>query len=212
MIRFITVVGVLLATGVFSDAAADTIFFANITGSQENPPATAPTTTTGDPRPLAFGTGTFVLNDPMTALAFTATVFNIDITGTQSSDTNDNLTAAHIHAPAPPGMNAGVRFGFFGAPFNDINPNDVVITPFSTGVGFTVSSKWDAPEGNNTTLAAQLANILAGQAYINFHTVQFGGGEIRGQITPVPEPSTLVLLGLGLAGAARRARRKRSDG
>jgi hypothetical protein len=39
-------------------------------------------------------------------------------------------------------------------------------------------------EGNNTTLTAQLPNILSGHAYINFHTVQFGGGEIRGNIVP----------------------------
>jgi hypothetical protein len=67
-------------------------------------------------------------------------------------------------------MNAGVRFGFFGQPFNDTNPNDVVVTPFANGVGGTVFSKWDRDEGNNTTLTAQLANILAGLSYINFHT------------------------------------------
>ena len=64
------------------------------------------------------------------------------------------------------------------------------MTPFATGVGGTFSGKWDAPEGNNTTFAAQLDNILAGHAYINFHTTQFGGGEIRGNIVVVPEPET----------------------
>jgi hypothetical protein len=44
----------------------------------------------------------------------------------------------------------------------------------------------------------QLPNILAGNSYINFHTMQFPGGEIRGQILQVPEPSTISLL---LAGA-----------
>jgi hypothetical protein len=48
-------------------------------------------------------------------------------------------------------------------------------------VGGTISGKWDPPEGNGTTFAAQLANLKAGRAYINFHTTQFGGGEIRGQ-------------------------------
>jgi len=73
-----------------------------------------------------------------------------------------------------------VVWGFFGAPLNDTTPNDVVNTPFGAGVGGTISGKWDAPEGNATTLAAQLSNILAGRAYINFHTTQFGGGEVRG--------------------------------
>jgi hypothetical protein len=70
-------------------------------------------------------------------------------------------------------------WGFFGAPFNDNNPNDQVFFP-NAGVGGTFSGKWDAPEGNGTTLAAQLSNLREGRAYINFHTRQFGGGEIRG--------------------------------
>jgi len=37
----------------------------------------------------------------------------------------------------------------------------VAMTPFATGVGGTISGKWDAPEGNmTTTLAAQLPNIV----------------------------------------------------
>ena len=142
------------------------------------------------------------------SLTFTATVFNIDFTGTQTTDPNDDLTVAHIHAgpTVTPTTNAGVVWGFFGSPFNDDDPNDQVVTPFATGVGGTISGKWDASEGNNTTLADQIANLLEGRAYINFHTTQFGSGEVRGAI--VPEPSTVLLLGLGIAGLAglRRAR------
>ena len=44
--------------------------------------------------------------------------------------------------------------------------------------------------------------MATGQAYFNIHTVNFGGGEIRGfLITPVPEPGTLVLTGLAALGA-----------
>jgi hypothetical protein len=197
-----------LAVGARAEAAI--ILNATLTNGQENPP-TNPTTAGGAPRPASFGTATFTLNDAMTAMTFSATIFNIDVTGSQTADVNDNLTAAHIHASptAVPGVNAGVVWGFFGAPFNDNNPNDFVFSPFATGVGGTFSGKWDLPEGNNTTLAAQLANILGGTSYINFHTTQFGGGEIRGQITPVPEPSTLALLGTAAVGLLRR-RRSRS--
>jgi hypothetical protein len=131
---------------------------------------------------VSSGTAKFQLNSAQTAMTFSATVNNIDVTGSQTADTNDNLTAAHIHAgpSVVPGVNGPVVWGFFGAPFNDNNPNDQVFSPLSSGVGGVFSGKWDAPEGNGTTLAAQLANLRGGHAYINFHTTQFGGGEIRG--------------------------------
>jgi len=156
-------------------------FTVNLTNAQEVPP-TNPTTTGGARRPNSFGTAHFTINAGDTAMTMTATVNNIDFTGAQTADTNDNVTNAHIHASATvtPTTTAPVVWGFIGTPFNDNNPNDAVVTPFGSGVGGTVSGKWDAPEGNGTTLAAQLANIRSGHAYVNFHTTQFGGGEIRG--------------------------------
>jgi len=179
---------VFLAVSATGNAAV--IFTATLDGAQEVP-ANASTAT---------GFATFVLNDAMEALTYDTTISGLDFTGSQTPNTADNLVAAHIHAPASPGVNAGVVFGLFGTPFNDSNPNDVVVIPLASGVGGTISGKWDLPEGNNTTLAAQLPNILAGNSYINFHTVQFPGGEIRGQITAVPEPSTLALLGIAALG------------
>lgn len=158
-------------------------FVVKLTNGQENPPAN-PTLTGGARRPASFGTATFNMNTAQTQMTFTATINNIDFTGSQSADTNDDLTAAHIHAgpSVAPGVNGPVVWGFFGAPLNDNNPNDVVNTPLTGvgNVGGTISGKWDPPEGNGTTFAAQLSNLKSGHAYINFHTTQFGGGEIRG--------------------------------
>ena len=152
------------------------VFVARLEGSQEFPANTS----------SAKGYAAFIMDRAMTSLSFIVTVNGLDFTGAQTADTGDDLVAAHIHAPAPRGMNVGVGFGFFGAPFNDTNPNDVVVTPFASGVGGTIFSKWDLNEGNNTTLAAQLTNILTGQSYINFHTQRLPGGEIRGQIEEDP--------------------------
>ena len=208
----ISAIGALLLVVALSSAGAraDIFLHADLSNLAENPP-TVPTTAGGAPRPASFGTADFVLNAAQTALSFTATIFNIDFTGTQTADTNDNLVAAHIHAGplVTPSTNGPVVWGFFGSPFNDNNPNDVVVTPFATGVGGTISGKWDAPEGNGTTLDAQLANILGGHSYINFHTVQFAGGEIRGNIAPVPEPSTWAMMILGFAGVGFMAYRRR---
>jgi len=202
--------GLLALLFASAGAQATITLNATLTNSQENPPPVL-TTAAGAPRPASFGTAVFVINDAMTSMTFSAVINNIDFTGTQTADVNDNLVAAHIHASptAVPGVNAPVVWGFFGTPLNDTTPNDVVFTPFTTGVGGMISGKWDAPEGNNTTFAAQLPNILAGTSYINFHTTQFTGGELRGQILAVPEPETyaLMLAGLGALIARRRARR-----
>jgi hypothetical protein len=193
-----------------TSAQASILLTANLTNAGENPP-TNPTTATGAPRPASFGTANFVINDAMTSMTFTATIFNIDVTGSQTPDLNDNLTAAHIHAATlvTPTINAPVVWGFFGTPFNDNNPNDFVFTPFTTGVGGTFSGKWDLPEGNSTTLSAQLPNILSGNSYINFHTTQFPSGEIRGVLQVVPEPGTLWLLACSTLVVSRYRRQSR---
>jgi CHRD domain/Glucose / Sorbosone dehydrogenase len=153
------------------------VFVARLDGAQETPAFTT----------SARGYAAFFLNEDMTALTMTVTVAGIDFTGTQTADPQDDLLAAHIHAPGARGERAGVVWGFIGQPFNDTNPRDVVVTPFASGVGGTVTSKWDLTEGNNTTLALQLPNILAGRSYINFHTRRAPGGEIRGQIEENPD-------------------------
>jgi hypothetical protein len=195
---------------VAAQAGAVTLFSANLTTAQETTPVPL-TTETNAPRAMPFGTASFVLNDAGNALSFMARITNIDFTGSQTADRNDNLAAAHIHASATsvPGVAAGVVWGFFGNPFNDNAPNDVVTTPFGTGVGGTISGKWDLAEGNGTTLSAQLPNLLANRGYINFHTFQNPGGEIRGQILLVPEPATYALFGIGLLAVAGLSSRRR---
>jgi uncharacterized protein (TIGR03118 family) len=196
-------VDALLATANLTPAEVR-LFVVNLTNAQEVPP-TAPTNTNGSPRPASFGTARFQFNQAQTAMTFTSTINNIDVTTSQTADTNDNLIAAHIHAgpTVMPGVNGPVVWGFFGNPFNDNNPNDQVFSPFSSGVGGTFSGKWDAPEGNGTTLAAQLPNLRAGHAYINFHTNQFGGGEIRGNFPAQNAFRDALVAGLGNATETR---------
>lgn len=174
----------------------------NVTNSQEVPP-THPTTTAAARRDSSYGTARFQIS--ATAVVMTATVNNIDFTGSQTADTNDNLTNAHIHAgpSVAPGVNGPVVWGFIGTPFNDNNPNDAVVTPFMSGAGANVSGKWDPPEGNGTTLAAQLDNLRNGRAYVNFHTTQFSGGEIRGNFPNVQSFRDSLVAGLNNATLTR---------
>lgn len=196
----ISAVAVAVGMACAPSAHAVTVFTATLDGAQEAP---------GPGSPTATGFANFILNDAQTTLSWNATISGIDFTGSQSATTSDNLVNAHIHR-APPGVAGPVIWGFIGTPFNDTNPTDTVVTPFPTGLGGTVSSKWDAAEGNATTLTAELANLLAGNTYINFHTVQFPGGALRGQIVQViPEPGTLALLATALV-ASGGVMRKRS--
>jgi uncharacterized protein (TIGR03118 family) len=187
----------LLATAELTPAEVR-LFLVSMTNGQENPP-TVPTMSGGGPRPASFGTAKLLFNTAQTAMTFSATVSNMDFTGSQTpADTNDNLTVAHIHAGAAviPATNGPVVWGFLGSPFNDNNPNDQVFSAFTSGVGGTISGKWDAPEGNGTTLAAQLTNLRTGHAYVNFHSAQFGGGEIRGNILAEDSFRNSLVLGL----------------
>jgi hypothetical protein len=69
-------------------------------------------------------------------------------------------TAGHIHGPAPMGQNAGVQVPFPG------NLNAQPIT------------------GETQITSAQAAALASGQWYVNIHTPQNPGGEIRGQLQP----------------------------
>ena len=71
------------------------------------------------------------------------------------------------------------------------------------------------PIGGNVDAAeAALLNALNdGTAYINIHTSQFPGGEIRGFFAltaTVPEPSTWAMMMLGFAGLGFMAYRRKS--
>jgi len=70
-------------------------------------------------------------------------------------------TAAHIHGPADPGANAGV------------------VVPFTGDLASPI-------KGSAVLTDAQIAQLEAGKWYVNIHTAANKGGEIRGQLVPVP--------------------------
>jgi len=120
------------------------------------------------------------------------------------SDLIANTTAAHIHAAtASPGTGtAGVATQtptFAGFPLGVTSGSyDLTfdLTDLSTYNPAFVAANGSTVEGAE---AALLAALAAGEAYLNIHTVQFPGGEIRGFLRAVPEPSGLVLAAVGAA-------------
>ena len=183
----ITAFGVTV--GWLGEAQAISMFQAMLTGDQEVPSVAT----------SASGFASLTLNDAQTRLEITLQLFGLDLDGSQTpGDTSDDVTALHIHR-APAGANGPIVFGLI-APDQDLNDGPIA---------GTVTSAWDVSEGNGTTLAAELPNLFADGLYLNVHTVTNPGGEIRGQITAVvPEPATVVLMGLGLVGLGYAGRRK----
>jgi len=97
-------------------------------------------------------------------------------------------------------LSLGVTSGSFANTF-DMSLASSYRPGFITDHGGTPASAFDF----------LLAGMLAGQAYLNIHTQTFPGGEIRGTLIQVPEPASIALLGLALAGlgVARRRVRQR---
>jgi hypothetical protein len=75
--------------------------------------------------------------------------------------------------------------------------------------GFVTSSGGTAAGAEATLIGA----LFAGKAYANIHDTNFPGGEIRGQLmqsttATTPEPGTMLLVGMGLAGLAGWKKRR----
>jgi hypothetical protein len=77
----------------------------------------------------------------------------------------------------------------------------------------TQATSWNAvfiTANGGTTAGAEtalLAGLAADQAYLNIHTTNSPGGEIRGFLLVAPEPGTFLLAGAVLAGFLIRRRK-----
>ncbi len=186
--------GCLLAAAVALPATAhETVYKATLNGASEAPPNVSP----------GFGTATVTFD-------FDAVTMRVE---TSFSGLLGNTTASHIHCctavpgtgtagvatttPTFPGFPLGVTSGSYDHTF-DMSLASSYNPAFITSHGGTISS----------AMNALIFGLDAGETYLNIHTSAFPGGEIRGFLVAVPEPSTyaLMLAGLGLAGLAARRR------
>jgi hypothetical protein len=89
--------------------------------------------------------------------------------------------------PSFPGFPLGVQAGSYDQTF-DMTSAASYNPAFVTANGGTVGS----------AMNVFFAGLDAGKMYLNIHTTNTQGGEIRGFFALVPEPSTMTLLAMGV--------------
>lgn len=138
---------------------ASRTFIAHLTGAEEVP---EPVET------LAQGQANFKLSKDGTELSYRLNVANIE-----------DVRMAHIHL-APAGSNGGVVVWLYP---HDGPPPQLIEGRFSGVLAADVITDDDLTGLQDVDTVEELvAEIRAGNAYVNVHTVAFGAGEIRGQI------------------------------
>lgn len=186
----------LVAAALASPAhAVQIVYWATLDGASESPPVASP------------GTGTVQVTFETDLMTMTVEADFADVVG--------NTTASHIHCCTPvagegtvgvatypvtfPGFPLGVQSGSYLQTI-DMTMATSYTAAFVTANGGTADSAF----------AALLAGLSDGRGYFNIHTSFAPGGEIRGFLHRVPEPGTLMLMGLGLIAIGLvRARRQR---
>lgn len=158
MMRSLAVIALATAS-VALPANAGTMFTASLSGLEEVPPNLS----------RGYGFSSIWLNDTEDSIAVDLSFY----------DLTAGATAAHIHGPANPGVNAGALFPFALGPL--IGQTNGVVPQHMFAISPT-----------------QVNTLKSGQYYVNVHTSVFPGGEIRGQYNAIPEPGSLAFLGAGL--------------
>jgi hypothetical protein len=170
------------------------VYTTSLSGPNENPPIASP----------GVGVGTVTVDT-------TAHTLRVQ---EKFSGLTTGTTASHIHCcvatptgtagvatmtPTFSGLPLGVTLGSMDQTFDTL-ATSTYNAPFVTANGGTAAG----------AEAALFTGLAAGTAYLNIHTTQNLGGEIRGFLTvaaPVPEPETYALFLAGLASLGVAARR-----
>jgi hypothetical protein len=164
-------------------ARADFLAVATLLGSNETPPNAS----------TAIGFATITFEAAKDDILYTVTFSGLTVPA----------TIAHIHV-GPPGVAGPIVL-----PFTNMGPPSATSGTFSGTL--TNADIINQATSGLTDISQIAAQIQLGNAYANIHDANFPAGEIRGQLDVVPEPASLILVSMGLAGVGSYAWRRRRD-
>ena len=186
-------IGSALALATAAPAFAVTLVYtATLSGPNESPPNASP------------GTGSARVTFDLVANTMEV---QVTFAGLVAGD-----TASHIHCCTAVAGTSTAGVATSTPTFTDF-PSGVTSGTYDHTFDMTLATSYNpafvtAHTDVATAYSDLLAGIGAGKAYLNIHTQQVPGGEIRGFLQPVPEPETyaLMLMGLGAIGWVNRRR------
>jgi hypothetical protein len=149
-----------LASGNAISAEMKKVFTAHLSGDNEVPPVDS----------QGQGQAIFTLSEDGTALHYKLIVAN-----------TKNVTQAHIHC-GEAGINGPVVVFLFGFVAGGVTQNGILAEGTITSANIISRPSSAACVGGLATFENLLERIRNGTVYVNAHTVDFEGGEIRGQI------------------------------
>ena len=115
---------------------------------------------------------------------------------------------------------SGTAFSVTTGTYQDLLGGATAVTLNDAAVGFngpilfvltldTPAAATGTFSGSGALSAGQIADLNAGNLYVNIRSAVFPSGEIRGQIfTETPEPATMALMGAGSLALLAMRRRK----
>jgi hypothetical protein len=172
---------VLVGIAGTSDAGVIT-YVANLDGASESPPNASPATGFAE---VMFDQAAHSMRVQITfsGLEGTTTASHIH-SATSTPGSGTAMVATQV--PRFDGFPVGVTSGTYDRTF-DTSLDSFYNPAFEAAHGGTAAS----------AEAALAAGLAAGEAYLNIHTTVHPGGEIRGFLHPIPEPSGFILMGAG---------------